>query len=103
MHHDIFKPILFGGDQLTAARAMGSQQIWVNSETASEGLHGLIPVAEDWHTSVTLITVSKCNSESLHSVTVHTCRLILNASINIHPWIMEHYINYATSLFDVML
>ena len=58
MQHDVFKPVLFGGDQLTAARARGSQQIRVNSETSSEGLRGLIPVAEDWHTSVVLLTVS---------------------------------------------
>ena len=38
MHHDIFTPVLFGGDQLTAARARGSQQIRVNSERESDRL-----------------------------------------------------------------
>ena len=59
VHHDIFQPVLFGGDQLTAARARGSQQIRLNSERASDRLQGLIPVAEDWHTSVILLTVSE--------------------------------------------
>ena len=58
IQHDIFKPILFGGDQLTAVRARSSQKIRINSETESAALQGFIPVAEDWHTSVTLLTVS---------------------------------------------
>lgn len=58
VHHDVFRPILFGGDQLTAARARGSQQIRLNSDRASDRLCGFIPVSEDWHTSVILLTVS---------------------------------------------
>ena len=49
--------ILFGGDQLTAARARGSQLIRRNSEIPSERLEGLHPVAEDWHTKVTVLKV----------------------------------------------
>ena len=49
--------ILFGGDQLTAARAQGSQLIHSNSEIPSERLEGLHPVAEDWHTKVTVLKV----------------------------------------------
>ena len=55
---DIFQPILFGGDQLTAARARGCQRHRVNSETATNRLQGLIPVSEDWHASVVLLGVS---------------------------------------------
>ena len=50
-------PVLFGGDQLTAARARGSQELRINSDTSTGRLHGLIPVAEDWHTTVTLLVV----------------------------------------------
>ena len=49
--------ILFGGDQLTAVRARGSQLIRSNSEVYSERLEGLYPVAEDWHTKVTVFKV----------------------------------------------
>ena len=55
---EILHPLLFGGDQLTAARARGCQELRINSDTANGRLHGLIPVAEDWHTTVTLLVVS---------------------------------------------
>ena len=51
-------PLLFGGDQLTAARARGCQELRINSDSTSGRLQGLIPVAEDWHTAVTLLVVS---------------------------------------------
>ena len=51
--------LLFGGDQLTASRARGCKAIRMNSATDTEKLCGLIPVAEDWHTKVTLLEVSK--------------------------------------------
>ena len=51
-------PLLFGGDQLTAVRARGCQELRINSDTATGRLQGLIPVAEDWHTTLTLLTVS---------------------------------------------
>ena len=51
-------PLLFGGDQLTAARARGCQELRINSDTSTGRLQGLIPVAEDWHTTVTLLVVS---------------------------------------------
>ena len=50
-------PVLFGGDQLTATRARGSQELLINSDTSTGRLCRLIPVAEDWHTSVTLLVV----------------------------------------------
>lgn len=51
-------PLLFGGDQLTAARVRGCQELRINSDTTTGRLQGLIPVAEDWHTAVTLLVVS---------------------------------------------
>lgn len=49
--------LLVGGDQLTAARARGAIRQRQNSLTAMERLEGFIPVAEDWHAKVCLITV----------------------------------------------
>lgn len=51
--------VLFGGDQLTAARARGCRDLRLNSETTIGQLQGLLPVAEDWHTSVTLLSISR--------------------------------------------
>lgn len=50
--------ILFGGDQLTAARSRSGQEARLNSDTCSGRLDSLKPVAEDWHTGVILLTVS---------------------------------------------
>ena len=51
------RPILVGGDQLTAARARGAQKAKVNALTPRSRLEGLVPMVEDWHTKVTLLTV----------------------------------------------
>ena len=51
-------PILIGGDQLTAARGRGAKKAKVNEDSPTSRLEGLIPVAEDWHTKVTLLQVS---------------------------------------------
>ena len=53
-------PILIGGDQLTADQGKGAKKVHADSPTSR--LEGLIPVAEDWHTKVTLLEVSNCNS-----------------------------------------
>ena len=50
--------LLFGGDQLTAARVRGAKQGRCNSVTASNRFEGLIPVIEDWHTKVIVLEVS---------------------------------------------
>ena len=42
--------LLFGGDQLTAARIRGAQEAKSNSVTLTKRFDGLIPVIEDWHT-----------------------------------------------------
>ena len=52
-----FHTILFGGDQLTAKRARGSQMIRSNSVTASEQINGLLPVSEDWHAKLCFLQV----------------------------------------------
>ena len=53
-----FPTTLFGGDQLTAKRARGSQMIRSNSITSSEQINGLLPTAEDWHTKLCFLEVS---------------------------------------------
>ena len=57
--------VVFGGDQLTAARARGCRDLRLNSESITGQLQGLVPVAEDWHTSVVLLSVSKTHSTIL--------------------------------------
>lgn len=52
-----FHQILFGGDQLTCARARGSQKAKVSEVTNRAQLLGLVPVAEDWHTKMCLLEV----------------------------------------------
>ena len=54
---DTFHKIVFGGDQLTVARARGSQRIRKNSERGRDRLEGLIPACEDWHTKLCLLGV----------------------------------------------
>lgn len=56
--HQLIHPLLFGGDQLTVARARGAKQIRKNSLNPSQKLEGLIPIAEDWHAKVCLLQVS---------------------------------------------
>lgn len=52
-----FYSILFGGDQLTVARARGAKKVRVNSVSQITRLDGLIPCAEDWHTKLNLLGV----------------------------------------------
>ena len=52
-----FHPILVGGDQLKAARGRGAKKAKVHTVSPTSRLEGLIPVAEDWHTKVTLLEV----------------------------------------------
>ena len=55
---EVVHQILFGGDQLTAARSRGCAELRINSDTPTGRLKTLIPVPEDWHTLVTLLIVS---------------------------------------------
>lgn len=52
-----FPPIFLGGDQLSVARARGSQALGLSHNTPHDRLEGIIPVVEDWHTR-TLMRVS---------------------------------------------
>ncbi len=54
---DHFHYTLFGGDMLTTARARGSKKIRSNSERGKDRLEGLLPVTEDWHAKVCLLSV----------------------------------------------
>ena len=56
-HSSVLHQLLFGGDQLTAARIRGAKQAKCNSITAAKRLDGLVPVIEDWHTKVVLLEV----------------------------------------------
>jgi len=51
------KKVLFGGDQLTVARARTAQHTRINSDSHSDALHGLVPFAADWHAELNLMEV----------------------------------------------
>lgn len=51
------KKILFGGDQLTAARGRGAKRARANSLSGITRLDGIIPCAEDWHVKLNLLDV----------------------------------------------
>ena len=57
VNKDVCRPLLFGGDQLTAARARGAKKSRRNSEGMVGKLTGLHPVAEDWHTKANFLEV----------------------------------------------
>lgn len=58
LHH-----ILIGGDQLTAERIKGAQNLRRNSTHAAGRLEGFVPISEDWHAKVCLLQVgNKCKS-----------------------------------------
>lgn len=65
---EVVYPILFGGDQLTAARARACSQLRLNSDTPTGRLDALLPTAEDWHTTVTLLVVriNPCASTTVY-------------------------------------
>ena len=49
--------VLFGGDQLTVARARGAKKIMSNALTRAKRIEGIVPVAEDWHTKMNFLDV----------------------------------------------
>ena len=59
IYKSLISPILFGGDQLTASRARAAKKPKVNCIKSKGQLDGLLPVSEDWHTKLNLLTVSK--------------------------------------------
>ena len=58
IHNDTFHKILFGGDQLTAARTRGAKRLRSNSERPLDKLEGFEPVCEDWHAKGVLLAAS---------------------------------------------
>ena len=56
---DKFHYVLFGGDQLTVERAVGSKRERCNECRGTDRLEGLVPVIEDWHAKVCFLKV--CN------------------------------------------
>ena len=52
-----FMRALFGGDQLTAARARGAAALHATHKDSIERLDSLIPGVEDWHATVALAKV----------------------------------------------
>lgn len=50
---------VFGGDQLTCERATGVQRLRKTSIDKDERLQDILPTAEDWHTKMTMLTVSQ--------------------------------------------
>lgn len=54
---ETYSPIAFGGDQLTAARALTAKKVRVTSH-GKAALRGLVPYCADWHAKVNFIQVS---------------------------------------------
>lgn len=52
-----FHKLLFGGDQLTVARARGAAELRSLNAKCVHRLEGLTPVVEDWHARMTLMKV----------------------------------------------
>ena len=72
---DHLQKVLFGGDQLTCARARSSQRYRMNSACTTDALLGLVPCCEDWHAKVTFLMVSfnlKRTMLCLHACTLHS-------------------------------
>lgn len=57
-HRDVFHQLLFGGDQLTLERIRSAQMARSNSNREEDKLQGFLPVIEDWHAEVILLSVS---------------------------------------------
>ena len=56
-HRADVRQLLFGGDQLTAARARGAMKAMLNATTSTKRLEGLVPTVEDWHAEVSFLDV----------------------------------------------
>ena len=63
----IVHPLCMGGDQLTAARMRGARKSKVHEATVTKRLEGLVPVAEDWHTKMSILGVSYLNVNDWYS------------------------------------
>lgn len=74
VHQALVRRILFGGDQLTAARARGAKRARANSLSAVTRLEGIEPTAADFHIRLNLLDVSVVLTQ--HCLT-STCTLYL--------------------------
>ena len=68
-----FHRVLLGGDQLTVARVRSCQRGRANSDSAVNRFNGLLPIAEDWHTGVTVILLTV----SIKSMLIYMYRFYL--------------------------
>lgn len=73
---NIFHHILFGGDQLTLERIRTAQNTRANSNRQLDKFMGFLPVVEDWHAQVMLLTVSTIAS----FLGLHTCGPLISGS-----------------------
>ena len=81
VHADNFHNLIFGGDQLTAKCARGSQHVRSNSLRGKDRLEGLKLVVEDWHSKVCLLGVSCTNSYYCGKCTC-TCKYCITKLVN---------------------
>ena len=70
VHNVVPHPILFGGDQLTAARVRGAQDAKCNSTSSDKRFDGIVPVIEDWHTKVVILEVCQFCTQVCTSIYV---------------------------------
>ena len=76
-----FHTILFGGDQLTVARARGAQILRHTHDGAVHQLSGLLPVIEDWHARMTLVKV--CTRSNI------VLNILSNSEICLKVWPLQ--------------
>jgi len=58
VNEDFHHRILLGGDQLTVCRTRGARLARSHDDEPTQHFDGFIPVAEDWHTRMTMMRVS---------------------------------------------
>lgn len=75
--------MLFGGDQLTSARARGAIRARVNSLSSIAHLDGLIPCAEDWHVKLNLLAIIIHECLENKQLIQHLCRLFGSTTIHL--------------------
>ena len=71
--------LLFGGDQLTVARARGAKKTRMNSTSAEKRFDGIIPCVENWHTKPVLLEVNCASTCGLCIIFVKCFCNFLNA------------------------
>ena len=85
---EVIESCLFGGDQLTVARARSAKRHRQDSATSVERLDGLVPVVEDWHTKMCWFEVihkERTNLAELDIIICTECICIGSKSISEPP------------------